>query len=120
MKDHELKPIVEQAASLLELVFEEAMRRASKRYGVDTEDAAESKSLWVDGGEAVEIMGAGYTLGRLKRLGRRGDIVMDKKDPEKPNSPYIFLRSSLHEYSMRRVFELDQLGYQKSLLSQPK
>ena len=45
---------------------------------------------------------------RVKQLGHRGEVVFDRKEPEKPNSPYIFLRSSLHEYSSRRVFQLDQ------------
>ncbi len=53
-------------------------------------------------------MGAGYTLSRLKQLGHQCVIVMDRKDPNKPNSPYIFLRSSLHDYSVKRVFELDE------------
>lgn len=110
MDERDLKPIVEQAASLLELVFEEAIRRAATRHGLEGEDPAAPQSLWVEGPEAVTIMGAGYTLARLKRLGRRGEIVMDRKDPDKPNSPYIFLRSSLHEYSARRVFELEQEG----------
>ncbi len=106
MTDSDLKPIVEQAASLLELVFDEAMRRASKRHG-QLEAAAEGESLWVEGAEAVKIMGAGYTLGRLKQLGHHGILVMDRKDPDKPNSPYIFLRSSLHDYCVKRVFELE-------------
>ena len=107
MRDDELKPIVEQATSLLELVFDEAMRRASERYERQSERLLKSESLWVEGAEAVKIMGAGYTLARLKGLGRLGELVMDRKDPNKPNSPYIFLRSSLHEYSDRRVFKLD-------------
>ena len=102
-----VKPIVEQATSLLELVFDEAMRRASERHGL-LEVATEGESLWVEGSEAVKIMGAGYTLPRLKQLGHQGVIVMDRKDPDKPNSPYIFLHSSLHDYSARRVFELDE------------
>ena len=101
-----VKPIVEQAASLLELVFDEAMRRASERHGL-LDIATEGEPLWVDGSEAVKIMGAGYTLPRLKQLGHQGTIIMDRKDPDKPNSPYIFLRSSLHDYSAKRVFELD-------------
>jgi hypothetical protein len=108
MNDSELKPIVEQAASLLELVFDEAMRRASERRMQQEAQPSEPESLWVEGAEAVKIMGAGYTLARLKHLGNLGEIVMDKKDPDKPNSPYIFLRSSLYEYSRRRVFQLDQ------------
>lgn len=107
MSSSDLKPIVEQAASLLELVFDEAMRRASERH-VDKALNPEGESLWVEGAEAVKIMGAGYTLTRLKQLGHSGDIVMDRKDPDKPNSPYIFLRSSLHDYSVKRVFELDE------------
>ncbi len=107
MSSSDLKPIVEQAASLLELVFDEAMRRASERHGrLETLNAGES--LWVEGAEAVKIMGAGYTLPRLKQLGHQGDIAMNRKDPDKPNSPYIFLRSSLHEYSVKRIFELDE------------
>lgn len=107
MSSDSVKPIVEQAASLLELVFDEAMRRASERHArLETLSAGES--LWVEGAEAVKVMGAGYTLPRLKQLGHQGDIVMDRKDPDKPNSPYIFLRSSLHEYSVKRVFELDE------------
>ena len=107
MSDTSLEPIVKQASSLLELVFDEAMRRASERHGLIA-IATEGESLWVEGGEAVKIMGAGYTLPRLKQLGHRGVIVMDRKDPDKPNSPYIFLRSSLHDYSAKRVFELDE------------
>ena len=107
MSDNTIEPIVKQAASLLELVFDEAMRRASERHG-QLEALVGSESLWVEGNEAVKIMGAGYTLSRLqKQLGHQGVIVMDRKDPDKPNSPYIFLRSSLHDYSVRRVFELD-------------
>ena len=102
-----VKPIVEQAASLLEIVFDEAMRRASERHGLLDTLATEGESLWVEGSEAVRIMGAGYTLPRLKQLGHQGVIVMDRKDPDKLNSPYIFLRSSLHDYSAKRVFELD-------------
>ena len=108
MSDTSLEPIVRQASSLLELVFDEAMRRASERHGLLDNFAAEGESLWIEGSEAVKIMGAGYTLPRLKQLGHRGVIVMDRKDPDKPNSPYIFLRSSLHDYSAKRVFELDE------------
>ena len=104
MSDNTIEPIVKQAASLLELVFDEAMRRASERHG---QLEALTESLWVEGGEAVKITGAGYTLSRLKQLGHQSIIVMDRKDPDKPNSPYIFLRSSLHDYSVKRIFELD-------------
>ncbi len=107
MSDNTIEPIVKQAASLLELVFDEAMRRASERHG-QLEALTAGESLWVEGSEAVKIMGAGYTLSRLKQLGHQGVIVMDRKDPDKPNSPYIFLRSSLHDYSVKRVFELDE------------
>ena len=100
-----VKPIVEQATSLLELIMDEAMRRASERHGV-LDVHVESESLWVEGGEAVKILGAGYTLPRLKQLGHQNILVMDRKDPDKPNSPYIFLRSSLYDYSAKRVFEL--------------
>ena len=105
MADSDIKPIVEQATSLLELVFDEAMRRASERHG--QLEATETQPMWVEGGEAVTIMGAGYTLSRLKQLGHQGILVMDRKDPDKPNSPYIFLRASLHDYSVRRVLELN-------------
>ena len=105
MTDNDLKPIVEQAASLLELVFDEAMRRASERHR-GLEPASETESLWVEGAEAVRIMGAGHTLARLKQLGHQGVLVMDRKDPDKPNSPYIFLRASLRDYCAKRVFEL--------------
>ena len=105
MTDNDIKPIVEQATSLLELVFDEAMRRASERHG--QLEATETQPMWVEGGEAVKIMGAGYTLSRLKQLGHQGILVMDRKDPGKPNSPYIFLRASLHDYSVRRVLELN-------------
>ena len=107
MSDTTLTPIVKQATSLLELVFDEAMRRASERHGQLETLTAEETSLWVEGSEAVKIMGAGYSLPRLKQLGHQGTIVMDRKDPNKPNSPYIFLRSSLYDYSAKRVFELD-------------
>lgn len=106
MREGELKPIVERATSLLELVFDEAIRRASERHR-HTETTAEAESLWVEGAEAVRIMGAGYTLARLKQLGHQGALVMDRKDPDKPNSPYIFLRASLHDYCAKRVFELE-------------
>ena len=107
MRSTDLKPIVEQATSLLELVFDEAMQRASFRHQ-NLKTGNSEESLWVEGTEAVTIMGAGYTLPRIKRLGHQGLIVMDRKDPEKPNSPYIFLRSSLHGYSAKRVFELTE------------
>lgn len=106
MTDSELKPIVEQAASLLELVFDEAMRRAGERHPQLEAFNTDGASLWVAGAEAVNIMGAGYTLSRLKQLGHHGLLVMDRKDPDKPNSPYIFLRSSLHDFCIKRVFEL--------------
>ena len=106
MSDQAVKPIVEQATHLLELVFDEAMRRAHKRHQIV--DETEQVSLWVEGAEAVSILGAGYTLPRLKQLGHAGKLIMDRKDPDKPNSPYIFLRSSLHAYSAKRVFELEQ------------
>lgn len=107
MTETDIKPIVEQAASLLEIVFDEAMRRASERHHQIAALNAAGESLWVEGAEAVKIMGAGYTLSRLKQLGHQGILVMDRKDPDKPNSPYIFLRSSLHDYSVRRVLELE-------------
>lgn len=106
MTESDIKPIVEQATSLLEIIFDEAMRRASERHG-QLDSLSVDESLWVEGAEAVKIMGAGYTLSRLKQLGHQGVLVMDRKDPEKPNSPYIFLRSSLHDYSVRRVLELN-------------
>jgi len=107
MSDQSLKPIVEQATNLLELVFDEAMRRANKRH-TQIKHPTDAQSLWVEGAEAVAVMGAGYTLPRLKQLGHEGKLIMDRKDPDKPNSPYIFLRSSLHKYSAKRVFDLDQ------------
>jgi hypothetical protein len=107
MTDSDLRPIVEQATSLLELVFDEAMRRAGERHALPGSLTPEMESLWVEGAEAVRIMGAGYTLGRLKHLGHQGVLVMDRKDPDKPNSPYIFLRASLHDYCAQRVFELE-------------
>lgn len=106
MTESDIKPIVEQATSLLEIIFDEAMRRASERHG-QLDSLSVDESLWVEGAEAVKIMGAGYTLSRLKQLGHQGVLVMDRKDPEKPNSPYIFLRSSLHDHSVRRVLELN-------------
>lgn len=106
MNDTTLNPIVEQATSLLELVFDEAMRRAVNRYSALPLEAP--ATLWVEGAEAALILGAGYTLPRIKQLGHAGELVMDRKDPSKPNSPYIFLRASLHDYSARRVLALDE------------
>lgn len=108
MSDQSIKPIVEQATNLLELVFDEALRRANERHSLREAHLQDARSLWVEGIEAVAVMGAGYTLPRLKQLGHEGKITMDRKDPDKPNSPYIFLRSSLLKYSAKRVFELDQ------------
>lgn len=107
MNSQNIKPIVEQATQLLELVFDEAMKRATKRHHSEPPIKA-SASLWIEGAEAVNLMGAGYTLQRLKQLGHQKHIIMDKKDPDKTNSPYIFLRSSLLEYSAKRVFELKE------------
>jgi hypothetical protein len=73
-----------------------------------------SESLWVEGPEAVQILGAGYTLPRLKAMGHRGEIVMDRKDPDKPNSPYIFLRQSLYDYNAQRVIQLNRQHKPKS------
>lgn len=101
-----VKPIVEQATHLLELVFDEALRRACERCQLPNE--TEQDSLWVEGAQAADILGAGYSLPRLKQLGHAGELIMDRKDPDKPNSPYIFLRSSLHSYSAKRVFELNE------------
>lgn len=115
MTEQHLKPIIEQATELLELVFDEAMRRASSRHQLP-EPQASKDSLWVEGAEAVDIMGAGYTLTRLKQLGHEGKLIMDRKDPDKPNSPYIFLRASLHDYCEKRIFELDQ---QNDLRNEP-
>jgi hypothetical protein len=114
MTEQHLKPIIEQATELLELVFDEAMRRASSRHLAEAQSP--EVSLWVEGAEAVDIMGAGYTLTRLKQLGHEGRLIMDRKDPDKPNSPYIFLRASLHDYCEKRIFELDQ---QNDLRNEP-
>jgi len=73
-----------------------------------------NESLWVEGPEADQILGAGYTLPRLKAMGHRGEIVMDRKDPDKPNSPYIFLRQSLYDYNTQRVIQLARQHKPKS------
>lgn len=67
-----------------------------------------TEKLWVDAKEASAILGDGYPPERVKQLGRAGEIIVDRKEPEKANSPHIFLRSSLYDYSSRRVFQLDQ------------
>jgi hypothetical protein len=91
--------------SFLESLIDEMVSRAIDRHAPRSQ---EQSGLWVEGPEAVQIMGAGYTLPRLKEMGRRGEVVMDRKDPEKPNSPYIFLRSSLYDYNARRITQIDQ------------
>jgi len=93
-----------QTLALLESLIDEMTARAVARH---TPKPVTAK-LWVDAKEASTILGDGYPPERVKQLGRAGEIVADRKEPEKANSPHIFLRSSLYEFSARRVFQLDQ------------
>lgn len=94
------------ALQALETLIDEIARRAVDRYSPQTQEP-----LWVTAKEASEILGAGYPAQRVKELGHQGLLNMDRRDPENPNSPYIFERKSLFDYSSRRVFEIDQRGY---------
>jgi hypothetical protein len=97
-------PLAQQALTLLESLIDDMAQRAVARHSPEPV----KEKLWVDVKEASRILGDGYPPERVKQLGRLGKLKMDKKEPEKPNSPYIFLRSSLYDYSARRVFEIDQ------------
>lgn len=108
MASRELQPIVTQTLELLEALMDEMAKRAVARHRPPA--SRTNAPLWVEGPEAVQVLGAGYTLPRLKAMGHRGEIVMDRKDPDKPNSPYIFLRRSLYDYSAQRVFHLSRQG----------
>jgi hypothetical protein len=99
-----LEPLLASLESLMEDVAERAVKRAVARLEIAQPD----QPKWLEGDEAARYMGAGYTLPRLKQLAHDGEIIADRKDPSKPNSPYVFLRRSLDEYSDRRVFEIDQ------------
>lgn len=97
--------LASQTLALLETLIDDMARRAIERHTPQKS----TEKLWVSAKEASVILGEGYPVERVKELGRKGRVVMDRRDPTNPaNSPYIFLRSSLHEYSARRVFEIDQ------------
>lgn len=97
-------PLAQQTLTLLESLIDQMAERAVARHTPQETKA----SLWVSAKEASEILGEGYPPARVKQLGHLGEIVADRKEPEKANSPWIFLRSSLYEFSARRVFQLDQ------------
>lgn len=96
--------LAEQVLSTFESLIDEMVQRAVARH---TPTQATS-ALWIDAREASELLGAGYPPGRVKQLGHEGEIVMDRREPGKDNSHYIFERQSVLNYSARRVFQLDQ------------
>ena len=97
-------PLAQQALILLESVIDQMAERAVARHSPEPV----KEKLWVNVKEASAILGDGYPPERVKQLGHQKKLKMDKREPDKPNSPYIFLRSSLYDYSARRVFEIDQ------------
>ena len=89
----------------LEELIDEAVKKAIDR-ALNQPRAPERN--WLEGSEAETYMGAGYTLKKLKEMANQGLIVADRKDPDKPNSPYIFWKQSLDDWNTRRVFQIDQ------------
>ena len=96
--------LAQQALTLLESLIDDMAARAVARHSPEPV----TEKLWVNVKEASAILGDGYPPERVKQLGHQKKLKMDKREPDKPNSPYIFLRSSLYDYSARRVFEIDQ------------
>ena len=104
-EDNPSEELSEQVLRLLETLLDEMARRATVRHKVKTEETP----LWIDAKGAAQLLGAGYTPARVKQLGHAGELICDRKDPDKPNSPYVFLRASLLDYTSRRVFQLEHL-----------
>lgn len=102
----EAAPLAAQALTLLETVIEECVARAVARHTPPQATAP----LWMDAKEASALLGSGYPPERVKQLGRAGEIVMDRRQPDNDRSEYIFERQSVLAYSSRRVFQLDQKG----------
>ena len=100
----ETPTLAEQVLTTLESLIDTMAARAVARHLPEPI----TERLWVEVKEASRILGDGYPPERVKQLGHQRKVKMDRKEPEKPNSPYIFLRSSLYDYSARRVFEIDQ------------
>jgi hypothetical protein len=101
------QPLAAQALTLLEAVIDECVQKALARHTPPQIDAP----LWIDAKEASALLGSGYPPARIKQLGHLGELVMDRREPDKPNSPYIFERQSVLNFSSRRVFQLDQRGH---------
>ena len=97
-------PVAVQALTFLESLMEDMAIRALQRVSPPVQAAP----LWIDANEASKLLGAGYTARRVKELGHMKKVVMDKLHPGVSNSPWIFERQSILNYSARRVFEIDQ------------
>lgn len=100
----ETPTLAQQLLVTLESVMDDIAQRAVARHLPEPI----TERLWVDAKEASRILGEGYTARRVKQLGYQGKVTMDRVNADNDNSPHIFLRSSLFDYSARRVFEIDQ------------